>query len=144
MGAAGPGPACDNLFRSIVVRAVETGYAIGEALRLIDVYEPPDRPVVEVRPRAGVGYGVTEAPRGTLYHRYEIDPDGLITSARIVPPTSQNQVAIEADLRAFVEARLDLDDAELTRQCEQAIRNYHPCISCSAHCATGCRPAWTS
>jgi sulfhydrogenase subunit alpha len=131
--AAGLGEACDNPFRSIVVRAVETVYAIEEALRIIAAYEPPDRPAVDVRPRAGTGYGVTEAPRGTLYHRYEIGADGIITSARIVPPTSQNQAAIEADLRAFVQARIDLDDAELTRQCEQAIRNYDPCISCSAH-----------
>jgi sulfhydrogenase subunit alpha len=131
--AAGLGPACDNPFRSIIVRAVETVYAIDEALRLIAAYEPPDPPAVEVHPRAGAGYGVTEAPRGTLYHRYEIGADGIITSARIVPPTSQNQAAIEADLRAFVEARLDLDDAELTRQCEQAVRNYDPCISCATH-----------
>jgi hydrogenase maturation protease len=131
--AAGLGPACDNPFRSIIVRAVETVYAIDEALRLIEAYEPPDPPAVEVRPRAGVGHGVTEAPRGTLYHRYEIGADGLIATARIVPPTSQNQAAIEADLRTFAEARLDLDDAELTRQCEQAIRNYDPCISCSTH-----------
>jgi coenzyme F420-reducing hydrogenase alpha subunit len=131
--AAGLGAACDNPFRSIVVRAVETVYAIEEALRLIDAYQPPDVPAVDVPPRAGVGYGVTEAPRGTLYHRYEIDAEGLIEAARIVPPTSQNQASIEADLRAFVQARLDLEDAELTRQCEQAIRNYDPCISCSAH-----------
>jgi sulfhydrogenase subunit alpha len=131
--AAGLGATCDNPFRSIIVRAVETVYAIDEALRLIAAYEPPERPSVEVHPRAGVGYGVTEAPRGTLYHRYEIGADGIISSARIVPPTSQNQAAIEADLRAFVEARLDLDDAELTRQCEQAIRNYDPCISCATH-----------
>ena len=84
-------------------------------------------------PRAGVGFGVTEAPRGSLWHRYEIGADGIIRSARIVPPTSQNQAAIEADLRAFVEDRLDLDDAELTHQCEQAIRNYDPCISCATH-----------
>ncbi len=131
--AAKLGATCDNPFRSIIVRAVETVYAIDEALRLIAAYEPPDPPAVEVRPRAGVGYGVTEAPRGTLYHRYEIGADGIISAARIVPPTSQNQAAIEADLRAFVEARLDLDDAELTRQCEQAIRNYDPCISCATH-----------
>ena len=130
---AGLGPTCDNPFRSIIVRAVETVYAVEEALRLIEAYEPPDPPAAEVRPRPGVGHGVTEAPRGTLYHRYEIGEDGLITAARIVPPTSQNQAAIEADLRAFAEARLGLDDAELTRQCEQAIRNYDPCISCSAH-----------
>jgi sulfhydrogenase subunit alpha len=131
--AAGLGPACANPFRSIIVRAVETVYAIDEALRLIESYEPPDPPAVQVRPRAALGHGVTEAPRGTLYHRYGITADGTITSARIVPPTSQNQAAIEADLRAFVQARLGLDDAELTRQCEQAIRNWDPCISCSAH-----------
>jgi sulfhydrogenase subunit alpha len=131
--AAGLGPACDNPFRSIIVRAVETVYAIEEALRLIEAYEPFGPPAAEVPARAGVGHGVTEAPRGTLYHRYEIGADGLIADARIVPPTSQNQAAIEADLRAFAEPRLGLDDAELTRQCEQAIRNYDPCISCSAH-----------
>ena len=131
--AAGLGETCDNPFRSIIVRAVEVVYAVGEALRIIAAYEPPEPPAVEVPPRAATGYGVTEAPRGTLYHRYEIDADGLITSARIVPPTSQNQAAIEADLRDFVEAHLGLDDAELTRRCEQAIRNYDPCISCSTH-----------
>ena len=131
--AAGLGPVCDNPFRSIIVRAVEVVYAIEEALRLIAAYQPPGLPAVEVRPRAGVGYGVTEAPRGILYNRYEISADGLVTSARIVPPTSQSLAAIEADLRDFVQLRIDLDDAELTRQCERAIRNYDPCISCSAH-----------
>ena len=71
--------------------------AIEEALRLIDAYEPPDRPFADAAPRAGTGHGVSEAPRGVLYHRY------------------------------------DLDDARLTRECEQAIRNYDPCISCAAH-----------
>jgi len=131
--AAGLGPTCDNPFRSIIVRAVETVYALDEALRLIAAYEPPERPAVQVPPQAGVGHGVTEAPRGTLYHRYQIGADGIISTAKIVPPTSQNQAAIEADLRTFAQARLDLDDAELTRQCEQAIRNYDPCISCATH-----------
>ena len=79
------------------------------------------------------GHGVSEAPRGVLYHRYELDADGSIRSARIVPPTSQNQRAIEDDLRRFVAARLDFDDTRLTSECEQAIRNYDPCISCSTH-----------
>ncbi len=131
--AAGLGESCDNPFRSIVVRAVETVYAVEEALRLIAAYEPPDPPAVEVPPRAATGSGAPEAPRGTLWHRYEIDAGGLITAARIVPPTSQNQASIEADLREFVQAHLDLDDAELTRRCEQAIRNYDPCISCATH-----------
>jgi sulfhydrogenase subunit alpha len=122
-----------NPFRSIVVRAVETYEAIAEALRLIDAYEPPDPPAVPVPPRAGVGRGASEAPRGVLFHRYEVTADGTIASARIVPPTSQNQRAIESDLARLVEANLDLDDAALTWRCEQTIRNYDPCISCSTH-----------
>jgi coenzyme F420-reducing hydrogenase alpha subunit len=125
-----------NPFRSIVVRAVELYEAVYEALRIIDRYEPPDEPYVEVEPVAGVGRGGSEAPRGTLFHRYEITDDGLIRSARIVPPTSQNQRAIESDLARLVETHLDLADADLTWRCEQSIRNYDPCISCSTHFLT--------
>jgi coenzyme F420-reducing hydrogenase alpha subunit len=80
-----------------------------------------------------VGHGVSEAPRGLLYHRYEIDDEGAIVSARIVPPTSQNQRSIEEDLREFVAANSYLPDDELRHRCEQTIRNYDPCISCSTH-----------
>ena len=130
---AGLEAVCRNPFRSIVVRAVETLYACDEALRLIEGYDEPDRPSVDAPPRASVGHGCTEAPRGILYHRYAIDEEGLIAEARITPPTSQNQAQIEDDLRRFVEPRLDLPDDELTRRCEQAIRNYDPCISCATH-----------
>ena len=131
--AAGLGPTCRNPFQSIVVRSVEILYACDEALRLIAQYVPPERPSVEVVPRAGTGYGCTEAPRGILYHRYTVDDAGFITDAKIVPPTAQNQKAIEADLRAFVDPRIDLPQETLTWQCEQAIRNYDPCISCATH-----------
>jgi coenzyme F420-reducing hydrogenase alpha subunit len=133
--AAGVGlrPPERNPFRSIVVRAVELVDAVDEALELIAAYEEPDAPAVEVIPRAGVGHGVSEAPRGLLYHRYEIDDEGTILDAVIVPPTSQNQTAIEADLRGVVERSLELPDAELSVRCEQTIRNYDPCISCATH-----------
>jgi coenzyme F420-reducing hydrogenase alpha subunit len=131
--AAGLGADCRNPFRSILVRAVETVYAADEALRLIDGYEPPAHPAVEVPARAATGCGATEAPRGVLFHRYELAPDGTIVTARIVPPTSQNQASIEHDLGRFVGTRLDLDDHALTHACEQAIRNYDPCISCATH-----------
>ncbi len=131
--AAGLGSACVNPFRSIIVRAVELLYACDEALRLIRSYEPPDPPAVDVLPREAAGYGCTEAPRGLLYHRYAITADGAITDAKIVPPTSQNQRAIEEDLKDFAAARLDLPHARLTWECEQAVRNYDPCISCAAH-----------
>lgn len=134
--AAGLGATCRNPFRSIVVRAVEVVYAIDEALRIIADYQRPARPFVEVAARAGVGHGVSEAPRGLLYHRYEIDGDGLIASARIIPPTSQNQAAIEHDLVRVVTANASLDDEALTALCERVIRNYDPCISCATHFLT--------
>jgi coenzyme F420-reducing hydrogenase alpha subunit len=130
---AGLGSVCRNPFRSIVVRAVELVTACEEALRIIDGWSDGGVPSVPVPPRAGVGYGATEAPRGVLYHRYELAEDGTVLDARIVPPTSQNLASIELDLRAFVQPRLDLDLDELTRQCEQAVRNYDPCISCATH-----------
>lgn len=130
---AGLGDTCRNPFRSIIVRAVETLHAYETALAIVDAYEEPDSPAIEVEPRAGVGHGVTEAPRGLLYHRYEIDDDGLITDAVITPPTSQNQASIEQDLWQFVERNLDLDDDALRRQAEVTIRNHDPCISCATH-----------
>jgi sulfhydrogenase subunit alpha len=130
---AGLGPVVRNPFQSIIVRSVEILYAVDEALRIIAAYERPEQPALKVEPRAGVGYAVTEAPRGLLYHRYRLDERGAILEAKIVPPTAQNQKIIEQDLRHFVEQRLDLPDEKLTWQCEQMVRNYDPCISCATH-----------
>jgi sulfhydrogenase subunit alpha len=134
--AAGLGVECRNPFRSIVVRAVEVVYAVEEALRIIADYERPGRPFVPVEARPGVGHGVSEAPRGLLYHRYRIDEQGLIAESDIVPPTAQNQAAIEDDLARVVAAGVSLDDAALTTLCERTIRNYDPCISCATHFLT--------
>jgi coenzyme F420-reducing hydrogenase alpha subunit len=111
-------------------------YACDEAIRIIQAYELPESAALEVVPCAGMGCACTEAPRGILYHRYRIDQQGLILDARIVPPTSQNQNAIESDLRQIIAAHLDLADEPMTALCEQAIRNYDPCISCSTHFIT--------
>jgi coenzyme F420-reducing hydrogenase alpha subunit len=89
-----------------------------------------------VSPRAATGYGCTEAPRGLLYHRYRLDEQGTILDAKIVPPTSQNQKTIEEDLYHFIPPYLELPKHELTQHCEQAIRNYDPCISCATHFLT--------
>lgn len=126
-------PPCRNPFRSIVVRAIETVFACHEALRIIAEYQPPAAPRVEVPVRAGVGQAVTEAPRGLLYHRYKIDEQGLIQAAKMVPPTSQNLKRMEEDLWQFVPQLTSRPLEEVTWRCEQAIRNYDPCISCSAH-----------
>jgi coenzyme F420-reducing hydrogenase alpha subunit len=130
---AGLRPVCRNPFQSIVVRSIEILQACDEALRLIDQYELPESPVIEVRLKAGTGYGCTEAPRGILYHRYRFDEHGTILDAKIIPPTSQNQKAIENDLKQFVSRNVALPEEELRGRCEQVVRNYDPCISCSTH-----------
>lgn len=130
---AGLGRVVTNPFKSIVVRAVELLYCVEESLRLIEQYEKPDKPCVEIEPKRGTGCGCTEAPRGICYHRYRLDEKGRILDAKIMPPTSQNQKIIESDLRTFVPSRINLPTEKLIWQCEQAVRNYDPCISCSCH-----------
>jgi coenzyme F420-reducing hydrogenase alpha subunit len=130
---AGLGKTCTNPFKSIIIRCIESLFAVDEALRIIKNYEMPDQPAVTVEPHAGTGYACTEAPRGILYHRYQLDDKGIIQDAKIVPPTSQNQKTIENDLWAFVPKHMDQPDDRLQWQCEQAIRNYDPCISCATH-----------
>jgi coenzyme F420-reducing hydrogenase alpha subunit len=130
---AGLGPVCKNPFKSIIVRMVETVFALDEAVKIIERYEKPDAPCVTFEPKAGVGYACTEAPRGILWHKYKVDEQGLIRDAKIVPPTSQNQRIIEEDLAGYAELYADLPDDKLTWRLEQAVRNYDPCISCATH-----------
>jgi len=132
-GEAGLGPLVNNPFQSIVVRMVETVYAFEESLRLLRDYREPDAPSITVEPKSASGFGCTEAPRGICFHRYDLDDQGRILKARIMPPTAQNQKQIERDLWGVVEGHLELPDDKLQWVCEQAIRNYDPCISCATH-----------
>lgn len=123
-----------NMFHSLLARTLEIHVAIVEAIRLLECYTVPRASHAEVSPRAGIGCGATEAPRGLLWHRYESDTQGVIRSARIVPPTSQNQARIEADLhRSLRRFGLDQTDDALRLRAETVIRNYDPCISCATH-----------
>ncbi|EQD34738.1 nickel-dependent hydrogenase large subunit, partial [mine drainage metagenome] len=121
-----------NMFNSMVARAIEVHYALSEAICLLQSHVHDSTPAVAVTPRAGVGYGCSEAPRGLLWHCYRVDDEGRILEARIVPPTSQNQARIEEDLRRSLEDfGLQHSDEELRLHCEKVIRNYDPCISCA-------------
>ena len=123
-----------NMFHSIIARAAEIYHALLQAIQLLQHYRVPTESWVPVTPRAGIGYGCSEAPRGVLWHRYEFDADGKVLSANIVPPTSQNQARIEEDLRAGLYAYgLDRDADEIRSHAEKIIRNYDPCISCATH-----------
>ncbi|MCL2469481.1 MAG: Ni/Fe hydrogenase subunit alpha [Alphaproteobacteria bacterium] len=131
--AMGLDKTCYNPFKSILVRMVETVYCCEEAIRLIEAYKKPKAPFVPSSPAAATGYGASEAPRGVCYHSYKLDSDGRVLNAVISSPTAQNQPQIERDLEGVIARNLDKNDRDLTLLCEQAIRNYDPCISCSAH-----------
>jgi sulfhydrogenase subunit alpha len=122
-----------NPYRSIVARAVELVDATAEALDLIEAYEPPADPGRPWTPGPASAAWATEAPRGLIFHAYELDDRGLVAHAQIVPPTSQNQAAIEADLAAFAPSVLHLPREAATLRIEQLIRSYDPCISCATH-----------
>jgi coenzyme F420-reducing hydrogenase alpha subunit len=129
-------PPCHNPFKSIIARGLEVVHAFETAAAIVRGYTPPQRASVEIPAGAGTGYACTEAPRGILYHRYTVDDRGLITDAKIVPPTSQNQRTIEEDLFALAPALAEMPLAAATRRAELAIRNYDPCISCATHFLT--------
>ena len=123
----------NNPSKTIVIRALEVFQVLNEAVEIIENMDTKMAPSVDVPLRAGIGMSCTEAPRGSLYHRYQLDSAGKITEAKIIPPTSQNQKAIEEDLYDLVKANIKLPKDELTWVCEQAVRNYDPCISCATH-----------
>lgn len=126
-----------NMFHSIIARAVEIYYGVLEAIRILENYSLPEKSVVAVTPKKGEGFGATEAPRGLLWHHYQFDQEGNVNFARIVPPTSQNQARMEADLRYSIEKfGLHQSEEAIRAQSEMVIRNYDPCISCSTHFLT--------
>ncbi len=122
-----------NVYASIVARSVELVHACAEALDIVEAYRPPAEPTLPWQPRAGVAAWATEAPRGLCFHRYEVDERGRMTHSQIVPPTSQNQAAIEHDLVTAAQGVLDMPHDAATRRLEQMIRSYDPCISCATH-----------
>ncbi len=129
-GATWPGR---NPFMGILARAVELVQAYEEALAIVEAYQEPASSRVEVKVHAGEGCAATEAPRGLLYHRYRLNDQGLVEAARIVPPTAQNLRRMEDDLRELLPSVIEHPDAEIAQVCENLIRTYDPCISCSTH-----------
>lgn len=122
-----------NPYVGIVVRSLEVVLAFDEAIRIIESYTPPAEPSVSFPWQAGCGEAITEAPRGILYNRYEVDAAGTIRQAKIVPPTSQNQLQMERDLEQLAPQLASLPDEEAALRAENALRNYDPCISCATH-----------
>jgi sulfhydrogenase subunit alpha len=79
------------------------------------------------------GLSALEAPRGTLFHYYEIDKDGRISNCNIITPTAQFLHNIEEDLKILLPKILKLKKKEKIRKIRSLIRIYDPCISCATH-----------
>lgn len=126
---------CCNPYMNSVVQVVESVHVVERALRFIDEILTagikPETP--NVVPKAGVGVGVVEAPRGILFHRYAFDDDGRCMSANICIPTNQNHANIQKDFEALVPQIMDRDQEEIRQMLEMLVRSYDPCISCSTH-----------
>lgn len=123
-----------NMFHSIVARCIEIYYSMLEAICIMQDYNLPEKAALSMTPKAGIGFGCTEAPRGLLWHQYETDEAGLVTFSKIVPPTSQNQARIEENLIWQLSREIPhATNAQLREHSEKIIRNYDPCISCSTH-----------
>jgi coenzyme F420-reducing hydrogenase alpha subunit len=122
-----------NPYKSLFARAIELVHFYEEAIQLVKAYKPSGPAHVELKLKAGEGAGATEAPRGLLYHRYQIDGNGLIQFAKITPPTAQNLPRIEADLFELAPKITSMPEAEATLTAEHLVRAYDPCISCATH-----------
>lgn len=122
-----------NPYHSIMARALELVHAFEEGLAILRSLDTGGKARSRYSTCAASGCSITEAPRGLIYHRYDLDHDGNVGCAKIVPPTSQNQRQIEQDLFRALPALIPLPDPQVARYCERLIRNYDPCISCATH-----------
>lgn len=123
-----------------LARAIELLSTVEQAIPLIeDSSLQEDDYRTEVEPRAGEGVGVVEAPRGTLFHHYWTNDEGLLTRVNCMIATGQNVRTIELGVRAKAQELLPEllkptpDNLEALNSLEVLVRAYDPCISCSVH-----------
>ena len=124
----------ENIYHNNLAQAIEILHAIDASLEIIDSFTTinEEKPV-RIIPKQSLGIGVIEAPRGTLYHKYDIDSAGIVKKAEIIVPTGQNQICIEKSLGDYAQKNLDLPKEELSHQMEKLVRAYDPCMSCASH-----------
>ena len=128
---------CHNTFMNNIAQFVEIVHSIDDSIRLIDkILEEgldEDKAMAEIKPKAGRGVGVVEAPRGLLIHDYTYNDKGRVEKANLIIPTGMNYANIEKDMHALVPSIIDKSEDEIRLTCEMLIRAYDPCISCSTH-----------
>ncbi len=92
----------DNVLFNTRAQLVETVFCVESAIEWCDAFLALDEAKTELHPveaRAGRGIGAVEAPRGTLFHEYELDDKGQVIAANVITPTAQNLANVEHDLR---------------------------------------------
>lgn len=125
---------CFNPFYNILAQTIELVHCIENVGPLVERILAnslkDDRIKYQVKP--GQGVGAIEAPRGTLYHYYEIDQQGLIKNCNLITPTAQNLANIEDDLKEFL-PHFKTDTKRRKQQIKMLVRAYDPCITCATH-----------
>ena len=125
-----------NVFHNNVAQAIEMLHAVDMSLDLISHYEALAESPVAFTPTEATGIGIIEAPRGTLYHRVEISPEGKVKKSKVIVPTGQNQIGIEHAIRDYVASHVDQTREALSFEIQKIIRAYDPCMSCATHFLT--------
>ncbi len=123
----------ENPYLNNFCQALEMLTLCDRAIKLLSRLRIKEELLPEVRPRKGVGIAAVEVPRGTLFHEYEFDDNGIIVRSNIITPTTQNLKSIEDDVKAILPQLLPLGEEKITAELEKLIRAYDPCISCSTH-----------
>ncbi|MFN3975944.1 MAG: Ni/Fe hydrogenase subunit alpha [Aquificaceae bacterium] len=126
-------PPLKNPYKSLLVRMLEIVHSLEKSLDLVKGYQKPEKSLVEFKPKRSEGFGVSEAPRGILWHNYAFDEEGRILKADIVPPTAQNLPAMELSLWEYIKDFDNVREETLQDLAEPMIRNFDPCISCATH-----------
>jgi coenzyme F420-reducing hydrogenase alpha subunit len=124
-----------NIFHNLFSQAIEVLHFLKvsqDLLKEILIF-PLKEEKLEIKPYPTSGLSALEAPRGTLFHYYEIDKDGRILNCNIITPTAQFLHNIEEDLKVLLPKILKLKKEERVRKIRSLIRIYDPCISCATH-----------
>lgn len=110
------------------------------AIEIVEQYmDDPDLMTDLLRAEAGInslrGVGVSEAPRGTLFHLYEVDRNGLIEKVNLIVATGQNNLAMNRTVAQIAKHYVKGEKIEepMLNRVEAGIRCYDPCLSCSTH-----------
>ena len=122
-----------DVFDNQLAQAIAILHSVDESIELLEKSSFQKEALIPMVPRESVGVGVVEAPRGTLFHKLELDAKGIVKHGEVIVPTGQNQITIELDLKQYIEDHLDMEEEVLSLECEKIIRAYDPCMSCASH-----------